>query len=411
MNVKKLWICLTCLMFSLSLVMPQTIHAQQNPINSTLEEQREEVNVEIDEQAQIETRVKIQQEETMLDSANMLKSQYQPYFTVRVRNCMTLNPEIGTSYLQEQPATYRIEREDGRLSFFGTSTTFDTYNNFVHWTMEKGEGNYFQNGDNTRLLNLPEGNYTVTRLFAGKNITPSFYSSSTPYLNASNLKYSTTEDPFTTQSYSFTVNEELVDELMHDVYTNQQSYSVFFGFYGTVPDPNVKLFLRYDANGGYGTMQPMRNLPQNSSVNLTKNEFYSYDSTFVGWNTVAKPTPENPGGFYNDEAEVKLTDSNVVLYAQWKEKVQFSHIVYICDLINGKSSQGGRKTVDINGLAYTDEELNAIVEKYLLKNNYGSEVSKVKTEIRVRQGAATNPDEWNLYVPGSEFKITRVLPI
>lgn len=330
---------------------------------------------------------------------------YDRDFTVRVRNNLIQSDEtLADSYLKEEVATYRLEKLDGTLSFYGVSKTFNSWDNFVYWTLEKGEGSYFSRGTNY-LHNLPDGEYKVTRLFAGKNIIPAFTSSSTPYFNASNLQYTNSADPFTVQTYTFTINDELVNELMADHYNNQQANSVFFGFYGKTLDPNAKVHLYFDGNGhAGGSMRNLVNQSQDSTVTLPENQFIRYNYDFMGWNTVANPTESNPGVFYADQAEFTFKNNSVTLYAQWKEKTQFYHRVLICDFVTDKAGYDGSTVVlDTFDLAFTQEVLNQRAQAYITKKGYGETADHVKTEIRVKNGSSKDPWEWDLYTPGMEF--------
>ena len=62
---------------------------------------------------------------------------------------------------------------------------------------------------------------------------------------------------------------------------------------------------------------------------LTKNTFHMTTGEWLGWNTVAAPTEQNPGTAYTDGQEVQnLTAENggtVTLYAQWRVKYRFNY--------------------------------------------------------------------------------------
>ncbi len=77
--------------------------------------------------------------------------------------------------------------------------------------------------------------------------------------------------------------------------------------------------ITFDANGGTGSMPP-QTIVAGTPQNLTKNTFTKSNATFIGWNTVENPTPENPGTSYADEAEfVASTEEHqdITFYAQW----------------------------------------------------------------------------------------------
>lgn len=74
-------------------------------------------------------------------------------------------------------------------------------------------------------------------------------------------------------------------------------------------------FLRYDANGGEGSMEPTRGKAE-EQVTVAGNGFTRTSYKFTGWNT----EPEGTGKTYQPGDRYTLTDGNDVLYAQWEEK-------------------------------------------------------------------------------------------
>ena len=82
----------------------------------------------------------------------------------------------------------------------------------------------------------------------------------------------------------------------------------------------VKYYVRYDGNGGAGTMENSVHTYGYAS-NLSKNTFTRTGYTFNGWNTKANGT----GTTYTDSQTISnLASTNgevVTLYAQWLEKV------------------------------------------------------------------------------------------
>lgn len=73
--------------------------------------------------------------------------------------------------------------------------------------------------------------------------------------------------------------------------------------------------LRYDANGGSGTMASEKVL-EGESLTLTDNDFSREKHRFDGWNTAA----DGSGTSYEDGASVTPT-ANMTLYAQWVKQV------------------------------------------------------------------------------------------
>ncbi|SDB66918.1 InlB B-repeat-containing protein [Butyrivibrio sp. INlla16] len=74
--------------------------------------------------------------------------------------------------------------------------------------------------------------------------------------------------------------------------------------------------LVYNANGGEGSMDPSKG-KVDSEVEVKANGFRKDGYTFAGWNTVAKPTEEEPGTEYAAGDSYKLTPEDDILYAMW----------------------------------------------------------------------------------------------
>ena len=79
----------------------------------------------------------------------------------------------------------------------------------------------------------------------------------------------------------------------------------------------VILTLRFDANGGEGTMDPL-SVKEGDTVSLTANAFTRTNHTFAAWNTAA----DGSGVSYTDGQSVQPT-ADLNLYAQWKENTRF----------------------------------------------------------------------------------------
>ena len=71
------------------------------------------------------------------------------------------------------------------------------------------------------------------------------------------------------------------------------------------------IFVTYNANGGYGSMQPQR-FEDGVEENLDLNQFTRSGYIFVGWNTRS----DGKGKSYQDEQVVSFSESTT-LYAQW----------------------------------------------------------------------------------------------
>ena len=77
--------------------------------------------------------------------------------------------------------------------------------------------------------------------------------------------------------------------------------------------PAATYTVTFNANGGSGTMAP-QTFAEDVAQPLNRNDFTREGFTFSGWNTA----PDGSGYSFADGATV-TTDSDVVLYAQWKE--------------------------------------------------------------------------------------------
>ncbi len=100
----------------------------------------------------------------------------------------------------------------------------------------------------------------------------------------------------------------------------------------SIPD-NLKLTItsptytiRFDSNGGTGTMSDMTNVKYINNYSLSPNLFTREDYTFTGWNTESNGS----GTSYDDEETIsKLADSGtVILYAQWMKDGDKPSITY-----------------------------------------------------------------------------------
>lgn len=76
-----------------------------------------------------------------------------------------------------------------------------------------------------------------------------------------------------------------------------------------------KYVITFNANGGEGEME-QQEVEAGAAVNLNANEFTRAGYAFTGWATSTDGAVE-----YADQAEVTLTDSDLELFAVWKQKV------------------------------------------------------------------------------------------
>lgn len=117
--------------------------------------------------------------------------------------------------------------------------------------------------------------------------------------------------------------------------------------------------ITFDGNGETsGTMNP-QTIVAGTPQNLTKNTFVRTNATFIGWNTVQYPTPENPGTAYEDQAEF-IADAtqheDITLYAQW---------AYTTISFSGNTSDSGT----MNSITIAGGTTSNLPAKAFTKNN------------------------------------------
>ena len=96
---------------------------------------------------------------------------------------------------------------------------------------------------------------------------------------------------------------------------SQGNYAVTFvnGTFTINEKGTHTLTIRYDANGGSGTMAE-QTVTEGTAATLTANAFTREHQTFTGWNTKA----DGSGTAYADQASVTLS-ADLELFAQWKD--------------------------------------------------------------------------------------------
>ena len=109
--------------------------------------------------------------------------------------------------------------------------------------------------------------------------------------------------------------------------------------------------IRFDANGGQGTMKEMTNVTHDTSVPLTANTFTRDGYTFTGW-----AASENGQVIKNDQDDasglIKINGQTVTLYAQWRAKPITSRVIIVtpADIIIYMGGKDGYKgTVNDEG--------------------------------------------------------------
>ena len=149
---------------------------------------------------------------------------------------------------------------------------------------------------------------------------------------------------------------------------------------------------KFNANGGEGTMADQTiTLDGESSNVLNANAFTREGYEFIGWNTVAEPTEENPGNVYLDGEKISeidvSADNTITLYAQWQkeEAAEDASIIGVTGSFNDK--------IKLNYyLEFSDALLADTEAKVLLTSSAGKEL-----ELLVREAE---------YVPGRGYKFS-----
>ena len=124
--------------------------------------------------------------------------------------------------------------------------------------------------------------------------------------------------------------------------------TIYYGFYITpdVPygtytgtninynaEPHYITNLSFNGNGNDGGVDMERmTIIAGDTITLPENTYTKEGYNFIGWNTVAEPTEQEPGESYEDQAEytAELGETkDVTLYAQWEEAT-----LYMQDVAN-----------------------------------------------------------------------------
>lgn len=114
----------------------------------------------------------------------------------------------------------------------------------------------------------------------------------------------------------------------------------------------------YNANDGSGTVPASVTQNRGSSVTVASGSgLWRTGYTFAGWNTVAKPTNENPGTSYAPDSTIS---TGATLYAQWKPNtytVKFN-------------ANGGTGTIEDQSLTYDAAAAMALRTNSFTKTGY-----------------------------------------
>ena len=198
----------------------------------------------------------------------------------------------GTSYVDEQSVK--------NLS----STNGDTVNLFAQWTTNKYKVKYDANGG-TGTMSDSSYTYGVAKALSANNFTKDNFK-----FKCWNTKADGTGVNYTDKQ-SISIAEDLT---LYAQWSSNDST-------GDEDDLAIKYFIKYNKNGGIGTMSNSEHKYGYAS-NLSKNKFTRIGYTFVGWNTRADGT----GISYTDGQTISnLASSNgdtITLYAQWLESIK-----------------------------------------------------------------------------------------
>lgn len=323
-----------------------------------------------------------------------IKYSYKRNFSVRARKIITSNSSGGAAMekiLNNNAATYQLYDRNQKVYLEGTiNTAIDSNTNFIHWKQITGDGQYIT-GDDTYVRNLPNGEYILMEMDSGKGLKTEDKTSTSVWLDSSHMK-----DTKGRKHYTFTINDETVNEWMNACVNEGQANSLFYGFY--LENLKTTFNVNYNGNGNdQGMMKSHINIKENETISLKENQYVRWGYSFTGWNTVANPTQTNPGISYDDKSKMIVKEDSI-LYAQWKKNLKIAHNVYIQD--NSKEADNikevAKKTAIDSKLAYNQEELNEILLKNLT-NGY----KYVETIIEVKK---PNSDIWETYQPNNDIE-------
>ena len=246
---------------------------------------------------------------------------------------ITYNGNGSTSGFTESSShEYDISKNLTKNGFTRTGYTFTGWN-----TKADGSGTSYTDGQSVK--NLSSTNGATVNLYAqwkGNNYTVKYDANGgTGTMSDSMYTYGVSKalsaNSFSRTDYTFKCWNTKADGSGVN-YTDKQSikiaenltlYAQWRSNDSTDEEEEIeiKYYIRYDKNGGIGTMKNSEHKYGYAS-NLTKNAFIKIGYTFNGWNTKADGT----GTTYTDGETISNLASNngdiVTLYAQWSEIVR-----------------------------------------------------------------------------------------
>jgi uncharacterized repeat protein (TIGR02543 family) len=229
-----------------------------------------------------------------------------------------------------------ILNNDGVVEIYSTDNG-DVYTDYKIKALKSGTAtihveNYYDGFEKDININVsapkvnnPTITYYYNNLSGSQNYSSESYTQNVNKLTSFSLRPVEFERP----GYSF-VGWNTMPNGQGTTYTDQQLIANGI-------DENLELYaqwqiilytLRYDANGGTGTMNDSNfYLSNNSSKKISNNLFVKDGYNFAGWNTA----PDGSGTHYDNNGAIPATvfyallDPTLVLYAEWE--VAFDYII------------------------------------------------------------------------------------
>ncbi len=210
-------------------------------------------------------------------------------------------------------------RKAGQLFNLSPNAFLRSGHSFTGWNTEAdGSGDAF---GNQQSVTMPPKDVTLYAQWSNKFFNLVYYGNGNTGGSTSSDSSSAGEvvvirdNGYTRDGYSFTG---------WNTSPNGSGASYSPGDTLTVPAGNVSITalyaqwsahsytLRFDSNGGAGTMSPL-NKKTDESFTLPANSFTRKDYSFTGWNTAA----DGSKAAYTDRATFAMSPSDTTLYAQW----------------------------------------------------------------------------------------------
>ncbi|MEE0888153.1 MAG: InlB B-repeat-containing protein, partial [Candidatus Saccharimonadaceae bacterium] len=174
--------------------------------------------------------------------------------------------------------------------------------------INNGKGN--TSGGFYYLNNLLGNSSNAWRSFPNNFIySGNWYNSSPSSRGNTGYYWSSTAESYTSSAYYLNLANS---------YTGFYSNSKYTGSSVRCVAP-IQTTITFDGNGNDGGEMAKQKIGANSTASLSQNKFTKNGYGFIGWNTVANPTQENPGTSYADQGSytAEAGSHDITLYAQW----------------------------------------------------------------------------------------------